>query len=46
MKKIFKYTATMFAGLLICAGCRKDYEKINTNAATYNQSTFDPELCA
>jgi hypothetical protein len=44
MKKIFKYTATMFAGLLICTGCRKDFEKINTNPATYNQSTFDPNF--
>lgn len=32
----------MLAGILICSGCRKDFEKTNTNPATYNQSSFDP----
>jgi len=42
MKKILKYTATVLAGILICTGCRKDFETINTNPATYSQATFDP----
>jgi len=45
MKKIFKYTAVVFAGLLICTtGCRKDFETINTNPATYSQATFNPNF--
>lgn len=42
MKKIFQYAVTMFAGLLICTGCRKDFEKINTDPSTYSQSNFNP----
>ncbi|MDN3579653.1 SusD/RagB family nutrient-binding outer membrane lipoprotein [Mucilaginibacter flavus] len=43
MKKIYKYPAVMLVALLICsAGCRKDFEKTNTNPSTYNQSTFNP----
>jgi hypothetical protein len=43
MKKIFKYTATMLVGLLICTtGCRKDFDTINTNPSTYSQATFNP----
>ncbi|MCC8424902.1 SusD/RagB family nutrient-binding outer membrane lipoprotein [Mucilaginibacter sp. UR6-11] len=42
MKKIFIYTALIFAGVVLSTGCRKDFEKINTNPATYNQSNFDP----
>ena len=42
MKKIFKYAAVLTAGLIICTGCRKDFEKTNTNPSTYNQTTFDP----
>jgi Starch-binding associating with outer membrane len=42
MKKIFKYSAFVLAALLVSTGCRKDFDKINTDPATYNQSTFDP----
>ena len=42
MKKIFKYTSMVIGAMIICSGCRKDFEKINTNPATYNQSTFNP----
>ncbi|MDB4925287.1 SusD/RagB family nutrient-binding outer membrane lipoprotein [Mucilaginibacter sp.] len=42
MKKIFKYALLALAGIIFSTGCRKDFEKINTNPATYNQSTFDP----
>lgn len=42
MKKIFKYSALIIAGVAISTGCRKEFQKINTNPATYNQSTFDP----
>jgi hypothetical protein len=42
MKKIFKYSTLLLAGLLIATGCRKDYNKINTDPASYNQSVFDP----
>ncbi|MDB5063498.1 MAG: hypothetical protein JWP67_3341 [Mucilaginibacter sp.] len=44
MNKILKYTAVMIAALLICSGCRKDFNQTNTNPATYNQSTFDPNF--
>ncbi|MDB5029362.1 SusD/RagB family nutrient-binding outer membrane lipoprotein [Mucilaginibacter sp.] len=42
MKKIFKYALLALAGIIFSTSCRKDFEKINTNPATYNQSTFDP----
>jgi hypothetical protein len=42
MKKIFIYATLIFAGVAISTGCRKDFEKINTNPATYNQANFDP----
>ncbi|TSJ43749.1 SusD/RagB family nutrient-binding outer membrane lipoprotein [Mucilaginibacter corticis] len=42
MKKILKYTSLALAGVLFTTGCRKDFQKINTNPSTYNQSTFDP----
>ncbi|WP_428330269.1 SusD/RagB family nutrient-binding outer membrane lipoprotein [Mucilaginibacter sp.] len=42
MKKIFIYVTILSVGLIVASGCRKDFEKINTNPATYNQSNFDP----
>jgi hypothetical protein len=43
MKKIFKYTAIMLAGILICTtGCRKSFDTINTDPSTANQASFDP----
>src|ERR1700761_6862748 len=42
MKKIFIYTAMIIGALLISPGCRKDFDTINTNPATYNQTTFNP----
>lgn len=43
MKKTYKYAAAvMLAGLFISSGCRKDFDTINTNPATYNQANFDP----
>jgi hypothetical protein len=42
MKKIFKYASLALAGVILSTGCRKDFEQINTNPATYNPSTFDP----
>src|ERR1700761_117040 len=42
MKKIFIYATLIFAGVAVSTGCRKDFEKINTNPATYNQANFDP----
>lgn len=43
MNKIFKYTALALAGVVLSTtGCRKDFEKINTNPSTYNQGNFDP----
>lgn len=42
MKKIFKYAALALAGVMFTTGCRKNFQEINTNPATYNQSTFDP----
>jgi hypothetical protein len=42
MKKIYKYSALIAAGMLVVAGCRKDFNKINTNPSTYNQSVYDP----
>jgi hypothetical protein len=44
MKKIFKYTTMVIAAVIISSGCRKDFDKINTNPATYNQSNFDPNF--
>ncbi|MDB5004164.1 MAG: hypothetical protein JWQ34_2389 [Mucilaginibacter sp.] len=44
MKKIFKYASLALAGVILSTGCRKDFEKINTNPATYNPSTFDPNF--
>lgn len=41
MKKILKYTALVLAGVILSTGCRKSFEKINTNPATYNQDNFD-----
>jgi hypothetical protein len=42
MKKIFKYTALALTGVMLSTGCRKNFEEINTNPATYSPSTFDP----
>jgi hypothetical protein len=42
MKKIFKYTAMLSAFLILSAGCRKDFETINTDPSTYNPTNFDP----
>jgi hypothetical protein len=42
MKKIFKYSALMLAGLLISTSCKKEYAKINTDPATYDQASFNP----
>lgn len=44
MKKILKYSATVFVSLLICTGCRKSFDTINTNPATYNQDSYDPNF--
>lgn len=44
MKKIFKYTTLIVVGLTLSTSCRKDFETINTDPATYNQSTFDPNF--
>jgi len=44
MKKIFLYAAMIIGALLISPGCRKDYNTINTNPATYSQATFDPNF--
>ncbi|MFD2872482.1 SusD/RagB family nutrient-binding outer membrane lipoprotein [Mucilaginibacter ximonensis] len=43
MKKIFIYAALALVVVMLSAtGCRKEFEKINTNPATYNQNNFDP----
>ena len=42
MKKILLYVAMLVGALLISPGCRKDFNTINTNPATYSQATFDP----
>jgi len=42
MKKILLYAAMLIGALLISPGCRKDFNTINTNPATYSQATFDP----
>ncbi|WP_183575113.1 SusD/RagB family nutrient-binding outer membrane lipoprotein [Mucilaginibacter sp. X5P1] len=42
MKKIYKYSALIAAGMLVVAGCRKDYDKINTDPATYGQTVYNP----
>ena len=42
MKKIFKYSAIIAAGLLVTTSCKKDYDKINTDPATYSQAVFNP----
>ena len=42
MKKIFKYSTLIAAGMLVVTSCRKDYNKINTDPATYNQSVYNP----
>jgi len=44
MKKIFKYTSVLIGAMIICSGCRKNFETINTNPATYNQENFDPNF--
>ncbi|EHQ30480.1 SusD/RagB family nutrient-binding outer membrane lipoprotein [Mucilaginibacter paludis] len=42
MKNIFKYTAIISACLVLSTGCRKDFEKINTDPSTYNPTNFNP----
>lgn len=42
MKKISKYTLILSVLLLAGTGCRKNFEKINTDPSTYNPSNFDP----
>jgi hypothetical protein len=44
MKKISKYTIILSVCLLISAGCRKNFEEINTDPSTYNPSNFDPNF--
>lgn len=43
MKTAFnKGFAIILAGSLLASGCTKNFEEINTNPATYSQSSFDP----
>jgi len=42
MKKIFRYSILIFAGFFLTTSCRKDFDKINTDPATYNQASFNP----
>jgi hypothetical protein len=42
--KIFKHTAVMLAAGLLLANCTKDFDEINTNPASYGQSSFDPNF--
>lgn len=44
MKKIFTYTTMVVLCMLVSVGCRKDYNKINTDPSTYNPSNFDPNF--
>lgn len=44
MKQLFKYTVIMLLCVLVTAGCRKDFDKINTDPSTYNPSNFDPNF--
>lgn len=38
------YLAILLIGMWWAAGCTKDFDKINTNPASYNQSNFDPNF--
>jgi hypothetical protein len=43
MKKIYiKFSALVFAGLLLSTSCTKDFSEINTNPNSLNSSNFDP----
>jgi hypothetical protein len=42
MKNFFnKYTALSLTALLLTGSCTSDFDKINTNPATYSQTSFD-----
>ncbi|MEP6711774.1 MAG: SusD/RagB family nutrient-binding outer membrane lipoprotein [Ferruginibacter sp.] len=40
--KLLKYSVVLFAISVLITGCTKKFDKINTNPASYSQSTFDP----
>jgi hypothetical protein len=42
--KLIKSTAFAFAVMLLSVGCKKDFDKINTNPASYNQTNFNPNM--
>lgn len=42
--KIKRYRVLFMAVLLAFGGCTDDFQEINTNPATYSQSTFDPNF--
>ncbi|MEO8819299.1 MAG: SusD/RagB family nutrient-binding outer membrane lipoprotein [Ginsengibacter sp.] len=43
-KKLIKYAALLFSGILLMTGCTKKFAEINTNPASYNQKNFNPNF--
>lgn len=41
-RQLIKYSAGILIGIMLTAGCTKDFQQLNTNPTAYSASNFDP----